>query len=944
MSLPSSSHLSTMSSSSRIASSNCHSASAPADFSQSSISIMTCDSSNAGNSSSHMQQYTTARIKFLLKQQPSTYTVLKNEKKKSSICWEVFGFPAKKLENTKEYKKIDGFTSCEKCYETFSYASTTGTRNMLSHSCVKNLSNTKITTFTSSSSSSQRKLNGMMKIYKKVKLSEQELNTVKNLVSSWICHDMRPFKIIEDLGLKDLLQEFIVLGSKFGEFDVSCALRGAGTISNHIYDLVDDYRLKLKDILREPLDSGAICAIQKALEPYDISDLTKLSFISDRGTNLIKALQGYETLFCFPHRINNILKRAFFQQKIRQTSTNPSTTAQTTTPSGSNIVTNENCQSSSSSPSEEEEELCKPTKQIKTKKNKSLTRIENDPMKLELKDLHIKAQEIIETIKQCKKLNGLNKDIQASGGVALQQSTVIRWLSLINLLESLVKSYKQTKRILFSRRQQEKINKIDEYVLKQLICLLKPFKCVLQLVQEGLRILRIRLSELFDLMFELDLRHYTATLLHPRYRQLKGCSNAERDKVYSYIREEMKRIIYESKQQEDRVSPENKKRKVQVSILEQYEDDGDLNSSKIENNTSGSEDYDYNPMHTDELARYLALELDKSKLSSNPLEFWKEYQGMFPVLSKLARQIHCIPASSSAVERCFSSSGFVVNERRASLSPDQLDNIIFKNNQSLFIAAKNHPEMPVELQNLLEQVGDELILKIQLGCRPVKDFALKMINILADSKFTDKQLELGYDEIYHNYLLITIQNNHGYHVLQNILGNAPQTTTGRTVLILEKSMRIGLRYPIIPDEMIGLYDIPLIPNKPLTLNQLISTALNADKDFFIYDAGENIMCQTFVENILESNGLIPNIVDQATLDALKSIDSKTLVSTLGSRSNIVKEATDLAAKLHKLAFDHKTKLKKSKPKGFVLLRNANIIDSKSINVIENAILQLENND
>ncbi|CAF3331770.1 unnamed protein product [Rotaria sp. Silwood2] len=356
-------------------------------------------------------------------------------------------------------------------------------------------------------------------------------------------------------------------------------------------------------------------------------------------------------------------------------------------------------------------------------------------MKLELKDLHIKAQEIIETIKQCKKLvryikkvlnflnldyfkiliyngevinnNGLNKDIQANGGVALQQSTVVRWLSLIDLLESLVKSYKQTKRILFSRRQQEKINKIDEYVLKQLICLLKPFKHVLQLVQqgdypslymvlpctltlrkalssfdelmkhqmsktadnkdentenidveeaellaesEGLRILRIHLLELFDLMFILDLRHYTATLLHPRYRQLKGCSNAERDEVYSYI--------------------------LQVSILEQYEDDDDLNSSKVENNSSGSEDYDCNSVHTDELARYLALELDKSKLSSNPLEFWKEYQGMFPVLSKLARQIHCIPASSSAVERCFSSSGFIINERRTSLSPDQLDNII----------------------------------------------------------------------------------------------------------------------------------------------------------------------------------------------------------------------------------------------------------------------------
>ncbi|CAF4691826.1 unnamed protein product, partial [Rotaria magnacalcarata] len=56
------------------------------------------------------------------------------------------------------------------------------------------------------------------------------------------------------------------------------------------------------------------------------------------------------------------------------------------------------------------------------------------------------------------------------------------------------------------------------------------------------------------------------------------------------------------------------------------------------------------------------------------------------------------------------------------------------------------------------------------------------------------------------------------------------------------------------------------------------------------------MCQTFVENIIDINGLMPNIVDQATLDALKPIDSKALISTLGSRANIVKTATDLGAK------------------------------------------------
>ncbi|CAF0782265.1 unnamed protein product [Rotaria sp. Silwood1] len=60
MSSSSSSHISTMSSSSRITSLNCHSASAPANSSQSSISIITRDSSNAANSSSRMQHLSNA--------------------------------------------------------------------------------------------------------------------------------------------------------------------------------------------------------------------------------------------------------------------------------------------------------------------------------------------------------------------------------------------------------------------------------------------------------------------------------------------------------------------------------------------------------------------------------------------------------------------------------------------------------------------------------------------------------------------------------------------------------------------------------------------------------------------------------------------------------------------------------------------------------------------
>ena len=60
---------------------------------------------------------------------------------------------------------------------------------------------------------------------------------------------------------------------------------------------------------------------------------------------------------------------------------------------------------------------------------------------------------------------------------------MVRWLSLIDLLESLVKSYTQTKKVLFTGRQHGKLNRIDEYELKQLFCLLGPFKHVLRLIQ-----------------------------------------------------------------------------------------------------------------------------------------------------------------------------------------------------------------------------------------------------------------------------------------------------------------------------------------------------------------------------------------------------------------------------------------------------------------------------
>ena len=402
------------------------------------------------NRSIRRSEYTPDRIRSLLKHQQTDYKVIPNDKLNlSSTCWKVFGYPAKKCQENDQFEKIDGFTSCQLCYQTFTYTAKSGTRNMNDHLCVKNLPNSETTQ--STIPPGQKKLDNMLKNYKRVKLSQSELNTVKNLTCSWLCEDMRPFTIVEDNGLRGLLQEFINLGkfisrrifpplrciaisgAKYGEFDVTSGLRGADVLSDHAYQLADSCRSKIRAMLKEPYEAGAVCvspdlwsdsykqisylgltasfvddqhfyktvelcckpyteidhsaanllsvsiefdltividltiflskAIRKVLEQYDLCDLSRISFMSDRGANLVKALREYDTLFCFLHRVNNILKRAFFQSKNKQNRSNKSKTTQPST-SSSTITDKDNYLSDSSS---EEEELFTPTIQIKQK-------------------------------------------------------------------------------------------------------------------------------------------------------------------------------------------------------------------------------------------------------------------------------------------------------------------------------------------------------------------------------------------------------------------------------------------------------------------------------------------------------------------------------------------------------------------------------------------------
>ena len=59
------------------------------------------------------------------------------------------------------------------------------------------------------------------------------------------------------------------------------------------------------------------------------------------------------------------------------------------------------------------------------------------------------------------------------------------------------------------------------------------------------------------------------------------------------------------------------------------------------------------------------------------VEFWKENRALLPQLFKVARRDVCVPASSSASERVFSTAGRLLEKRRTNLSPDSTNSLLF---------------------------------------------------------------------------------------------------------------------------------------------------------------------------------------------------------------------------------------------------------------------------
>ena len=83
-----------------------------------------------------------------------------------------------------------------------------------------------------------------------------------------------------------------------------------------------------------------------------------------------------------------------------------------------------------------------------------------------------------------------------------------------------------------------------------------------------------------------------------------------------------------------------------------------------------------------EMDRYESFSIPSKTIST--LDWWKQHEGVLPLLSSLAKRILAIPASSSKSERVFSTGGNIVTAKRNRLSPKNVENlIVIKENMAM---------------------------------------------------------------------------------------------------------------------------------------------------------------------------------------------------------------------------------------------------------------------
>jgi hypothetical protein len=168
----------------------------------------------------------------------------------------------------------------------------------------------------------------------------------------------------------------------------------------------------------------------------------------------------------------------------------------------------------------------------------------------------------------------------------------------------------------------------------------------------------------------------------------------------------------------------------------------------------------------------------------------------------------------------------------------------------------------------------EKITKIQLGRMPIQNYVHKALDVMSAGRFSKKQKDLDYDQVYHNYLLVTLDDGKTYK--------------------LEKNETVVEHTAEASDYKNQTWDIPL-QGKQLTMKNMVQAASAGNESRFYKYRGDSDNCQRFTRDMVEKNGLLPD-ENHTSHKHLEVQDAKKLTGTLLPGVNKLPNAlTDLAS-------------------------------------------------
>ena len=158
-----------------------------------------------------------------------------------------------------------------------------------------------------------------------------------------------------------------------------------------------------------------------------------------------------------------------------------------------------------------------------------------------------------------------------------------------------------------------------------------------------------------------------------------------------------------------------------------------------------------------------------------------------------------------------------------------------------------------KIKKILKEYGNENIVSIRVGRRPINKLVEKAFNIISIGKWNELRNQYYYDKLFHLFLIITLQDG--------------------TKLSLEKNDIVNMNVNDSRCSESGVDCIELeYPQNSITVNDLVKKPLDriGKNDYFVYDPFK-LNCQIFIKSVLETFGLYNSKVNDFVYQDLTNI-------------------------------------------------------------------------